>query len=116
MSTSYIIPGPNAVEFIIPCGKKRGARAIHLYLFLQPFRHQPKFISRQNYIFLHVLAKYRNTVMEHVVGREDEIKILKATLQSSDAELVAVYGRHRIGKTFLVRQVLQVVDENFGHS
>lgn len=41
--------------------------------------------------------------METIIGREDEKKILGDALQSRDAELIAVYGRRRIGKTFLVR-------------
>ncbi len=44
--------------------------------------------------------------MDPVIGREAEIKILNGALQSARAELVAVYGRRRVGKTYLVRQVL----------
>jgi uncharacterized protein len=41
--------------------------------------------------------------MEIIIGREEEKKILNDALQSRDAELIAVYGRRRIGKTFLIR-------------
>ncbi len=41
--------------------------------------------------------------METIIGREEEKKILTDALQSKDAELIAVYGRRRIGKTFLIR-------------
>ncbi len=41
-----------------------------------------------------------------LVGRDRERKILASALSSSDPELVALYGRRRIGKTFLVRQEL----------
>ncbi len=41
--------------------------------------------------------------METIIGREEEKKILSDALQSKDAELIAVYGRRRIGKTFLIR-------------
>ena len=41
--------------------------------------------------------------METIIGREEEKKILSDALQSRDAELIAVYGRRRIGKTFLIR-------------
>ncbi|MGN0237756.1 MAG: ATP-binding protein [Lepagella sp.] len=44
--------------------------------------------------------------MAYVVGREKEIKELYALYGSNQAELVAVYGRRRIGKTFLVDQAL----------
>ncbi|GAB3012499.1 ATP-binding protein [Niabella terrae] len=40
--------------------------------------------------------------METIIGREEEKKILSDALQSKDAELIAVYGRRRIGKTFLI--------------
>src|SRR5690606_33068246 len=42
--------------------------------------------------------------MEKLVGRETEQDILKKVLASKNAELVAVYGRRRVGKTFLIRQ------------
>ncbi|MBX3254949.1 MAG: AAA family ATPase [Chitinophagaceae bacterium] len=41
--------------------------------------------------------------METLVGRHEEKKILAAALASGVPELVAIYGRRRIGKTFLVR-------------
>ncbi|MDQ3551096.1 MAG: ATP-binding protein, partial [Bacteroidota bacterium] len=43
--------------------------------------------------------------MEKLVGREIETKILNAALLSKEAELIAVYGRRRVGKTFLIRSV-----------
>lgn len=45
--------------------------------------------------------------METIIGREDEKKILSDALQSKDSELIAVYGRRRIGKTFLIRNHYQ---------
>ncbi|MBL8739513.1 MAG: hypothetical protein JNK04_00420, partial [Myxococcales bacterium] len=39
-----------------------------------------------------------------LIGRVKEQTVLREALESRDAELVAVYGRRRIGKTFLVRQ------------
>ncbi len=43
--------------------------------------------------------------MESIVGRKDEIRILTDALHSPEAELVAMYGRRRVGKTFLIRSV-----------
>jgi len=40
---------------------------------------------------------------EVIIGRDAEKKILKAILASKEAELIALYGRRRVGKTFLVR-------------
>lgn len=42
-----------------------------------------------------------------VIGREAEKRTLSDALTSADAELVAVYGRRRVGKTFLVREFLR---------
>ena len=43
--------------------------------------------------------------MEVLVGRKEEKQILQDAIQSGEPELVAVYGRRRVGKTYLVRQV-----------
>lgn len=40
-----------------------------------------------------------------IIGREEEIEILKSKFASSKSEFVALYGRRRVGKTFLVRSV-----------
>ncbi len=45
--------------------------------------------------------------MEKLVGRISEKKILENALTSTGAELVAIYGRRRIGKTFLIRRVYE---------
>jgi uncharacterized protein len=42
--------------------------------------------------------------MSALVGRRREQRTLQAVLGSREAELVCVYGRRRVGKTFLVRQ------------
>jgi len=41
--------------------------------------------------------------METVIGRAEEKILLKKIETSGEAELLAVYGRRRIGKTFLIR-------------
>ncbi|MBR1940920.1 MAG: ATP-binding protein [Bacteroidaceae bacterium] len=41
---------------------------------------------------------------QELIGRLHEQQLLKACFESNKAELVAVYGRRRIGKTFLVRK------------
>lgn len=45
--------------------------------------------------------------MEKLVGRSQEKKILENALASPGAELVAVYGRRRVGKTFMIRSVYE---------
>ncbi len=39
-----------------------------------------------------------------ITGRENEQKILNRSLKSKRSELLAIYGRRRIGKTFLIRE------------
>jgi AAA+ ATPase superfamily predicted ATPase len=41
--------------------------------------------------------------MEEIIGRESEKVLLEEILQSGEAEFVAVYGRRRVGKTFLIK-------------
>lgn len=42
--------------------------------------------------------------INHLIGRQSEVKKLETTLHSAQAEFIAIYGRRRVGKTFLVRQ------------
>jgi len=39
---------------------------------------------------------------DNIIGRLEEKKILQARLETPEAELIAVYGRRRVGKTYLV--------------
>ncbi|HVV84120.1 MAG TPA: ATP-binding protein [Kofleriaceae bacterium] len=43
--------------------------------------------------------------MPALVGRQPERRVLDEAQRSSEPELVAVYGRRRVGKTFLIREV-----------
>ncbi|MBQ5540671.1 MAG: ATP-binding protein [Bacteroidales bacterium] len=45
--------------------------------------------------------------MEKIIGRHSEIAKLKALTESPRAEFLALYGRRRVGKTFLVNQVFE---------
>ncbi|MCH9626784.1 MAG: hypothetical protein S4CHLAM2_04120 [Chlamydiales bacterium] len=45
-----------------------------------------------------------------LVGRAEEQKILKDAYRSSKAEFVAIYGRRRVGKTFLVKTLFEDLD------
>ncbi|MFK7908658.1 MAG: ATP-binding protein [Chitinophagales bacterium] len=42
---------------------------------------------------------------KYFIGREEEKEILRDALQSHEAEMVAVIGRRRVGKTFLIKSV-----------
>ena len=42
--------------------------------------------------------------MSKIIGRITETEILKEALNNNKSELIAVYGRRRVGKTFLIRE------------
>lgn len=44
-------------------------------------------------------------MMEHLIGRKKEIQKLQDYATSRKSEFIAVYGRRRVGKTYLVREV-----------
>ena len=41
----------------------------------------------------------------NIIGRDEEIKKLERLLKTSKSEFVAIYGRRRVGKSFLVEEV-----------
>lgn len=41
--------------------------------------------------------------MPKIIGREDEEKILEEAYQADSAQFIAVYGRRRVGKTYLIK-------------
>jgi AAA+ ATPase superfamily predicted ATPase len=45
--------------------------------------------------------------MERIINREHEQEILKKRLSSNMAEFIAVYGRRRVGKTYLINNFFQ---------
>lgn len=50
------------------------------------------------------MANYNYSYMSSLVGRLPEIKILNEALKNDKSELIALYGRRRIGKTYLIRE------------
>ena len=44
---------------------------------------------------------------KNLIGREEEIKLLNKYYDSDKSELVAVYGRRRVGKTYLICETLK---------
>lgn len=41
---------------------------------------------------------------KEIIGRKEELKILNRIRNSKEAEFIAIYGRRRVGKTFLIRE------------
>ena len=50
---------------------------------------------------------YKMTIKQFFVGREEEITMLQSLLNSEQADLVAMIGRRRIGKTYLVKNAFK---------
>ena len=42
-----------------------------------------------------------------IIGRENEKRELNKYISSEQSEFVAIYGRRRVGKTFLVKELLE---------
>ena len=45
--------------------------------------------------------------MAKIIGRKEELQELQRLYESDRPEFVAVYGRRRVGKTFLVREMFR---------
>jgi AAA+ ATPase superfamily predicted ATPase len=45
--------------------------------------------------------------MDTIIGRKKEIDLLKRLSKSNKSEFLAVYGRRRVGKTFLIREFFE---------
>lgn len=54
-------------------------------------------------IFFYVFAAISRNSTMRIIGREREKQIINTALTSSKSELLAIYGRRRVGKTFLIR-------------
>ncbi|MFT4554392.1 MAG: AAA+ ATPase superfamily predicted ATPase [Chlamydiales bacterium] len=42
-----------------------------------------------------------------IIGRETELQTLKETIDSQNSEFIAIYGRRRVGKTYLINEFYQ---------
>jgi len=54
-------------------------------------------------IFAWFYQNVSKNMQQPLVGRQQELAILQKAFQSNEPEMVAVIGRRRVGKTFLVR-------------
>ena len=53
--------------------------------------------------------------MDQIIGRVEEQKLLEEAYKSKKSEFIAVYGRRRIGKTFLIKTFFTSKDCRFFH-
>ena len=44
---------------------------------------------------------------ENIIGRKQEIEKLENYVSSRKSEFIAIYGRRRVGKTFLVKELFE---------
>ena len=42
-----------------------------------------------------------------MIGRVEEQKLLQSLLKEDESQFVAVFGRRRVGKTFLIRESIR---------
>lgn len=59
-----------------------------------------------NRFFRIFVAKLRQNIMDTLIGRNEEIREINELYDSGKAEFLAVYGRRRVGKTYLIKEVL----------
>ena len=57
-----------------------------------------------NYIIYIFTAKSK---FKNMIGREDEMTLLNEKYASEKSEFIALYGRRRVGKTYLVREAFK---------
>ena len=56
---------------------------------------------------MHLFCNFGRLIIDNmdIIGRKKEIHLLNNSLKTKKSELIAVYGRRRVGKTFLIREV-----------
>ena len=69
----------------------------------------PKFMSIfwRNLVFFVTLRQNSDEMETNVIGREEEKRLLNSYIGSPRSEFIAIYGRRRIGKTFLVKEMFE---------
>ncbi|MDX8430255.1 MAG: ATP-binding protein (plasmid) [Candidatus Algichlamydia australiensis] len=54
-------------------------------------------------------------IPEKIIGREREQELLNDLIRSKKSEFIAIYGRRRIGKTYLIKNFMSSVSGTFFH-
>lgn len=55
-------------------------------------------------VFYHLSPNLKENEMPSIIGRKKELQLLERLYKSDKAEFLAIYGRRRVGKTFLISQ------------
>ena len=94
----------------------------YIPIFMSYFHFRGFFIRINPHfrLFFQVLGIYLNKIAtfaskpntrfmmdKNFIGREEELQILQNIKTSGEAEFVAVYGRRRVGKTYLIQQFFE---------
>lgn len=68
----------------------------------------PIWLEKHLIFFQKTLYLYQQKffIMSKLIGRQNEIAQIKQIIASKKREFVAIYGRRRVGKTFLIRSLL----------
>lgn len=69
-------------------------------------RHNISYYILPNKIFF-IPLRQNITTMNNLIGRKTEINELERLYSSERPEFVAIYGRRRVGKTFLIKQTFK---------
>lgn len=53
------------------------------------------------------LRQKQEYMKNSIIGRKEEIALLEKYMTSNHSEFIVIYGRRRVGKTFLIRHYFQ---------
>ena len=74
---------------------------------LSLFQNQSILTTLGNLNFFVTLRQNSPNMKDNIIGRKEEIVKLEKYLASGKSEFVAIYGRRRVGKTFLVKELFE---------
>ncbi len=63
-----------------------------------------KKLLRGKFFIIFATLKLNFTIMAVIIGRKTEISVMEKVFNSEKAEFLVIYGRRRVGKTYLVRE------------
>ena len=82
---------------------------------LKQFRLKAKVFNQRVEIKKEISKKFKLPNDNKIIGRETEKEILEEVIESNKAEFLAIYGRRRVGKTYLITNFIRSVKCVFFH-